>query len=341
MSPNISKKLKSLVLICAFASFSGVIYELIDEKVLDERSVLVGFPLGFGFGILELFLFPKAERWFRKWSFTSILVFKALLYTAVITFIVIIIMIISGLNEGRQFKELWIVLGSASQLILIGYTLVVYVMLLFILQVNRLLGEGILWKFITGKYHRPREEARIFMFLDMKSSTTIAEKLGHVRFYALLNELFHEISEPALQTKAEIYQYVGDEVVLTWEVKDGLENSNCLKTFFMFRDILIKKSESYQKNFGVIPEFKAGLHFGKVIAAQIGDLKREIVYNGDVLNTTARIRSECNTYRRDCLVSGMLKSRLIDSESFSWEKMNTVALKGKETEVEIFSVNHI
>ena len=341
MSPNISKKLKSLVLICAFASFSGVIYELIDEKVLDERSVLVGFPLGFGFGILELFLFPKAERWFRKWSFTSILVFKALLYTAVITLIVIIIMIISGLNEGRQFKELWIVLGSASQLILIGYTLVVYVMLLFILQVNRLLGEGILWKFITGKYHRPREEARIFMFLDMKSSTTIAEKLGHVRFYALLNELFHEISEPALQTKAEIYQYVGDEVVLTWEVKDGLENSNCLKTFFMFRDILIKKSESYQKNFGVIPEFKAGLHFGKVIAAQIGDLKREIVYNGDVLNTTARIRSECNTYRRDCLVSGMLKSRLIDSESFSWEKMNTVALKGKETEVEIFSVNHI
>jgi len=339
MSPNVSKKLKSLVLICAFASFSGVIYELIDEKVLDERSVLVGFPLGFGFGILELFLFTKAERWFRKWSFTSILVFKALLYTAVITLIIIIIMIISGLNEGRQFKELWIVLGSASQLILIGYTLVVYAMLLFILQVNRLLGEGVLWKFITGKYHQPREEARIFMFLDMKSSTTIAEKLGHVRFYALLNELFHEISEPALQTKAEIYQYVGDEVVLTWEVKDGLENSNCLKTFFLFRDILIKKSESYQKNFGVIPEFKAGLHFGKVIAAQIGDLKREIVYNGDVLNTTARIRSECNTFKKDCLVSGMLKSRLSDNKSFNWERMSLVGLRGKEVEVEIYSVS--
>lgn len=341
MSPNLSKKLKSLILICVFASFSGVIYQLIDEKVLDERSVLVGFPLGFGFGILELFLFPKAERWFRKWSFTSMLVFKALLYTAVITLIVIIIMIISGLNEGRQFKELWIVLASKEQLILIGYTLVVYAMLLFILQVNRLLGEGILWKFITGKYHHPREEARIFMFLDMKSSTTIAEKLGHVRFYTLLNELFHEISEPALQTKAEIYQYVGDEVVLTWDVKDGLENSNCLKTFFMFREILIKKSEVYQKKFGVIPEFKAGLHFGKVIAAQIGDLKREIVYNGDVLNTTARIRSECNTFKKDCLVSGMLKSRLSDSKAFNWERMSMVSLRGKEAEVEIYSVNSI
>ena len=106
----------------------------------------------------------------------------------------------------------------------------------------------------------------------MKSSTTIAEQLGHVRFYTLLDELFHEISQPVLQTKAEIYQYVGDEVVLTWEMAHGLRNSNCLKTFFMFQENLLKHSENYVKNFGVRPEFKAGLHFGKVVSAQIGDL---------------------------------------------------------------------
>src|SRR4029077_10486978 len=122
------------------------------------------------------------------------------------------------------------------------------------LAINQLLGEGVLWKFIRGKYHQPREEERIFMFLDMKSSTTIAEQLGHVRFYALLNELFNEISQPVLQTKAEIYQYIGDEVVLTWPVEDGLENSNCLKTFFMYRESLIMHSENYLKNFGVRPE---------------------------------------------------------------------------------------
>src|SRR5262249_51255040 len=154
------------------------------------------------------------------------------------------------------------------------------------------------------------EEERIFMFLDMKSSTTIAEHLGHVHFYRLLNELFHEISQPVLQTKAEIYQYIGDEVVLTWEVADGLANSNCLKAFFMFQESLLRNRSNYQKTFGVEPEFKAGLHFGKVISAQIGDLKREIVYNGDVLNTAARIQDECNKYGRDCLVSGILMNRL-------------------------------
>jgi adenylate cyclase len=262
------------------------------------------------------------------------------------------ITIIVGFAEGRKLSELPPYLASIGAVTLTVYTLVIYSLLVFFLQINQLLGEGILWKFVRGKYHKPREEERIFMFLDMKSSTTIAEQLGHVRFYILLNELFHEISEPILQTKAEIYQYVGDEVILTWEVEHGLKNSNCLRTYFMFQDSLLKNSERYLKNFGIRPEFKAGLHFGKVVSAQIGDLKREIVYNGDVLNTTARIRSECNTYQRDCLVSGILMNQLKqhppsppkggnEKNGFLWEKMDTVKLRGKERELELFSVMNV
>ncbi|MDQ4141388.1 MAG: adenylate/guanylate cyclase domain-containing protein [Bacteroidota bacterium] len=283
-------------------------------------------------------MLPLADMRIRKWSFTGILLFKTFLYTAVIYAVTITLTIIAGLLEGRSWSELPAFLTSVPLMVLVVYTLVIYGLLVFILQINHLLGEGILWKFIRGKYHKPREEERIFMFLDMKSSTTIAEQLGHVRFYNLLNELFHEISQPVLQTKAEIYQYVGDEVVLTWEVEHGLENSNCLKTFFLFQESLTRNRENYLKNFGVKPEFKAGLHFGKVISAQIGDLKREIVYNGDVLNTTSRIQNECNKYQRDCLISGSLMNRLQHMNGFKWEKIDTVTLRGKETEVELFSV---
>src|SRR4030095_7300827 len=263
MQPNLVRKFKTLALICLFSCFAGVIFQLINEERLDYNSVLVGFPLGLVFGFLEIFLFPKAE--IRRWSFTKILIFKTLLYTAVIYAITVVLATIGGLLEGRKMSELPAFLASPGLLILVVYTLVIYGLLLLFLQINYLLGEGILWKFILGKYHKPREEERIFMFLDMKSSTTIAEQLGHVRFYTLLNELFHEISQPVLQTKAEIYQYVGDEVVLTWEVEHGLKNSNCLKTYFMFRESLMKNGENYLKNFGVQPEFKAGLHFGKVV----------------------------------------------------------------------------
>lgn len=338
MQPNLFRKLKTLALICLFTSFAGVIYQLVGELRLDYKSVLMGFPLGLGFGLLELFAFQRIQMRFRRWSFTKMLIIKTLLYTAVIYSVTLSIIIPAGFVEGHKLSEIPALLSSMSQLVLVLYTLIIYGLLVFFLQVNHLLGEGVLWKFIRGKYHKPREEERIFMFLDMKSSTTIAEQLGHVRFYALLNDLFHEISFPVLQTKAEIYQYVGDEVVLTWEVDDGLENSNCLKTFFMFQERLEKNSESYLKNFGLRPQFKAGLHFGKVISAQIGDLKREIVYNGDVVNTTARIQSECNTYQRDCLVSGALMDRLKNMNGFRWEKIGAVTFRGKETQVELYSV---
>jgi len=338
MQTNLVRRFKTLGLICLFTSFAGVIYQLIDEKRLDYNSVLLGFPLGLVFGLLELFLFANAEKRFRQWPFTRMLVFKVLLYSVLIFLVAGSISIIAGLSAGHHMNDFYNFLKTPEPWVLIFYTLVIYGLLVFFLQINQLLGEGILWKFIGGKYHQPREEERIFMFLDMKSSTTIAEKLGHVRFYTLLNELFHEISEAVLQTKAEIYQYIGDEVVLTWEVDQGLENSNCLKIFFIFRESLNRNSGKYFKNFGVKPEFKAGLHFGKVISAQIGDLKREIVYNGDVLNTAARIQSECNKYQRDCLVSGILMNRLKQMNGFQWERMDAVTLRGKETEVELFSV---
>jgi len=338
MQLKLTRKFRTLALICLFTSLAGVIYQLVKEERLDYNSVLLGFPLGLVFGLLELFFLPKAEMSFQRWSFTKILVIKTLLYTAVIYIVTVAIAIIAGFLQGLNMSELPAVLGSLNMLVLVIYTLVIYGLILFFLQINHLLGEGVLWKFIIGKYHKPREEERIFMFLDMKSSTTIAEQLGHVRFYTLLNELFHEISQPVIETKAEIYQYVGDEVVLTWEVEHGLNNSNCLKIFFMFQESLRRNSDRYLKNFGVRPEFKAGLHFGKVVSAQIGDLKREIVYNGDVLNTTARIQNECNKYQRDCLVSGTLMQRLKQMNGFKWERIDAVTLRGKETEVELFSV---
>ena len=330
MQPNLIRKLKTLGLICIFTSLAGVVFQLIDENRFDHNSILVGLPLGFVFGLVELFPFPGFHVHFQKWSFTRIFIFKTLLYTGIIYLITVTLAFIIGWTEGRNISELPVFLISLEQWVLVLYCLIIYSLLVFLLQVNQLLGEGVLWKFIRGKYHRPREEERIFMFLDMKSSTKIAEQLGHVRFYTLLNELFYEISMPVLYTKAEIYQYVGDEVVLTWELKEGLENSNCLKSFFLFQERLAMNAEHYLNDFGVKPEFKAGLHFGKVVSAQIGDLKKEIVYNGDVLNTTARIQDECNKYNRDCLVSGTLMNRLSKKMVSSGKELKRLRFVAKE-----------
>ncbi|MHC4457755.1 MAG: adenylate/guanylate cyclase domain-containing protein, partial [Planctomycetota bacterium] len=87
---------------------------------------------------------------------------------------------------------------------------------LFILQVSDKFGQGVLISFLLGKYHRPKEDDRIFMFMDLKSSTTYAEKLGHIKYSQFIQDCFFDITDVITKYDAKIYQYVGDEVVLSW-----------------------------------------------------------------------------------------------------------------------------
>jgi adenylate cyclase len=148
----------------------------------------------------------------------------------------------------------------------------------FMLQVNDKFGSGVLWKFITGRYYHPRQEERIFMFLDLKSSTTIAEKMNSKKYFGLLREIFSDITEPILNSQGEIYQYIGDEVVVTWPAESGLADNNSLQCFFLITQALQNRREYYYSEFDLLPCFKAGLHIGEATVGEIGVIKKDIVF---------------------------------------------------------------
>jgi adenylate cyclase len=199
----------------------------------------------------------------------------------------------------------------------------------FMLQVNDKFGPGVLWKLITGKYYQPREEERIFMFLDLQSSTTIAERLGHRRFFEFLRELYQDVTSPITACGGEIYQYVGDEVVITWPPKRGLEDENCVRCFFEIEQAMDARRMHYEKRFGVVPMFKAGVHVGPATVGEIGVVKKDIVFTGDVLNTTARIQGECNRHRVNLIVSSDLLQRMRIEDAFHAVPIGEIALRGK------------
>ena len=114
------------------------------------------------------------------------------------------------------------------------YMLTVDFLLVLLRQINLMLGEKNLRKFLMGKFYQPREEERIFMFLDLRSSTTIAEKLGHEKYSRLMQDCFNDLGV-VIENDAEIYQYVGDEAVLTWSMEGGLKDQNCIRAFFTFK----------------------------------------------------------------------------------------------------------
>ncbi len=210
---------------------------------------------------------------------------------------------------------------------------------IFILHVNDKFGRGVLVNFLTGKYHSPREENRVFMFLDLKSSTSYAEKLGHIKYSRLIQDCFFDLTNIAIRYNAQIYQYVGDEVVLTWEVKDGVKNNNCIDSFFAYDEVINSKNSYYKNKYGVVPEFKAGLNAGYVTVAEVGELKKEIAYHGDTLNTAARLRSYCSHANKRLIISAELLSLLDDLDNvYDVESLGVLNLKGKKNIVALFCI---
>jgi adenylate cyclase len=212
---------------------------------------------------------------------------------------------------------------------------------IFIIHINDYFGQGVLVNFLLGRFHTPKEEVRIFMFMDLKSSTSYAEEYGHIKYSHLIQDCFYDLTDIVYNRCAKVYQYVGDEVILTWEVERGIHNNNCLQTFFDFDRAIKNKKDYYTTKYGLIPEFKAGLHYGDVIITEIGGAKEELAYHGDTVNTAARIQSVCNERDKKLIVSAELLSILNDTEldkKYCFESEGITHLKGKKHAVGIFSV---
>ncbi|RJE70380.1 adenylate/guanylate cyclase domain-containing protein [Reichenbachiella sp. MSK19-1] len=207
----------------------------------------------------------------------------------------------------------------------------------FVIEMERKIGSGNLWKVLIGKFFKPHVEERIFMFIDMKDSTTFAEKIGHLEFSKLLQNCFMEFAV-VHQFHAEIYQYVGDEVVISWSPEKGFKNNNFLKAFFAFSKIMQAKSDYYEKQFGIRPYFKAGANIGPVVITEVGDIKREIVYHGDTLNTASRIQDMCNRLGAQLLISEKLHDQMTNQDNYEINNVGSICLKGKEHEVDLYEI---
>jgi len=237
--------------------------------------------------------------------------------------------------RSAQYRDF--VFGGRFVLALAILTLVSF-LINFVRQLNRMLGPGTLVNLLLGRYHRPVTEDRIFMFLDLNDSTAIAARLGPVRFNDFKNDFFHDIAEPVLETRGQIYQYVGDEAVVTWTTERGLRQGNCLRCVFLVTERIHERKSRYLARYGIVPEFKAGLHGGPVVTAEIGDIKKDIVHSGDTVNTAARVEAQCRPLERRVLVSEALLSRCQVPGDLAIEDMGKQELRGKAEAVRLFSV---
>ncbi|MFY0683809.1 MAG: adenylate/guanylate cyclase domain-containing protein [Balneola sp.] len=302
---------------------------------------LANIVVGLIVGVLEV---VYLEKKFSNRTLSAKFLYKFLIYlTLFITIIGILYPVAFTLETGISMLkvDVWQQLGgfliSISFLTTLFHLSVKLMVSLIYSAVSENLGHQLLLNFFSGKYHKPKIEKRIFMFLDMKSSTTIAETLGHVKYFKLLDTYYNIMSDPIINSFGEVYQYIGDEIVISWKPDKGINQENCIKCFFDISDHLNEQKEVLFHEFGVEIGFRAGIHFGEVTIGEIGALKKEIVFTGDVLNTTARIQSLCKELKSDLLISGAIKE-LLPHSNYQYSSKGEIELKGRDKKEELFSV---
>jgi adenylate cyclase len=208
----------------------------------------------------------------------------------------------------------------------------------FILDINSLLGQNVLINFITGRYYAPRVESRVFLLIDMEGSTGFAERLGPLAFHRLVKSFIDDLTQPIVAARGEIHRYIGDELIATWKLDEGITDGRCITACFAAIEQLARRAPDYGREFGAAVTVRAGLHCGPVVTGEMGSVKREIVFLGDTVNTAARIQELCRETGDRVLASADLIDRLELPRGIAKRSLGDLRLRGKGSDLALYAL---
>jgi adenylate cyclase len=293
-------------------------------------GALVGGLIGATLISLETFVLRRNTGvFFLRLPFLPYLGLRILLYAGVV------LLAIAGTNWLTAPDGLVINMSRAD----IVFTIASCVCTILLFGINDLLGQGVLFAFVAGRYYHPRLEERALLFIDMRSSTAIAESLGEVRFLAFLNRFVTDLSLAILEGGGEIHKYVGDEVISSWKLAAGANEAGCVRACFSALDRLNEAGPAYERDFGFRPDFRAGLHCGPVVVGELGFVKKEIALIGDAMNTTQRIQDACREAGCRVLVSAAMLDRIVALPvGVTARALGPMPMRGKGLSVELYAL---
>lgn len=305
-------------------------------------SLLISVPIGVIDALLtasciagiELFLLPRTSmRWLDALPFAALFILKTLVYGAIAG------TVLAG-QPGERLLGVVTVYNARTGLIAVCLSLVPVAVVVMMFQAAGLVGYRTFTALLLGRYRRPSAERRFFLFVDVVDSTAIAERLGALEAHRFLAAVFSAVAEPIELCRGEIYQYVGDEIVITWVEADGVADARALRCFFAMRAALAADAIRFVQRFGVQPELRAALHLGEVIAGEVGQVRRAIVFHGDVMNTTGRLEQATREVGCFFIASAEAITSVGPPPEIRTRDLGALALRGRVEPVHAFCVEH-
>ena len=301
----------------AFATRRPMVYVLID-------SIFVGT----GVGLFEQFYVQSLRgRWLRNMH----PLLSISIYTAVVAVLFVVAVHLSHLLTWRfdtlpiAYRRLPLALPLVIAFSVIG---------IVVMRTAHFIGIETLFHLMIGTYHRPVLEEKVLLFLDINNSTGLAEHLGAVQIKSLVGKFLFDISKPITDYGGEIYLYKGDGLIALWDWAAGIDQGNILKSVDAIYGAIERQRAAYQKLFGIVPNFRIGIHGGDVIVSEQGDTKRSIGIYGDAINIAARMEEVARTHNVRCIVSEAVVTALASRERLCEIGVETV--KGISNSIRVY-----
>ncbi len=219
------------------------------------------------------------------------------------------------------------------------FFLVVMLLVNFTVRAHSLVGTRVLMNFLLGRYYRPLREQQVFMFVDFLGARGLSNRLGDIRAQSLISAVFFDIDPAIREFGGEIHRYIGDELVVTWPLRRATKRARCVKCALAIVAHMDANAEHYRKVYGEAPRLRIALHGGPVVVSEIGDDRREIVYFGDTINTTARLRGLAKKIQRGLVISASLLESTRLPGDVRVEDMGFFDLSGKAQSTRVYAVH--
>ena len=302
----------------SFATRGSVVYAIFD-------SIFVGTCVG----LFEQFYVQSLRgRWLRSMHPLA----SITIYTAFVALLFVLAIHLSHLLLGRldtlptAYRRLPLALPLVIAFSVIG---------IVVMRTVHFIGIDTLFHLMIGTYHRPVVEEKVLLFLDINNSTALAEQLGAVQIKSLVGKFLFDISKPITDYGGEIYLYKGDGLIALWNWNEAIRGNRILRAIDAIFASVRREQSEYQRQFGVVPRFRIGVHGGEVVVSEQGDTKRAIGIYGSTINIAARMEDAAKAHNIACAISGDLAQALSDREN-RLAPLGDEQLKGISYEIPIF-----
>ncbi|MEO8142925.1 MAG: adenylate/guanylate cyclase domain-containing protein [Betaproteobacteria bacterium] len=337
------ERIRLFLRILAGSAAVGIVYgAFISRPTLSTPvSMFVGLVNGVGIAGciagIEIFFIREGSAMKRllQLPFLVVVVLKTAVYAGIITGFIVgapqLAIVFPGVTRA-------VPLDRHTELITIGLSLALTLIIVIVMQASGLVGRRTFRNLVLGRYRRPRAERRFFLFVDVIGSTPIAERLGPLQAHRFLAAVFSATAEPVAAQRGEIYQYVGDEIVITWTAAEGVAGARPLRCFFMMEQSLQDLRQYFQQEFSAEPHLRAALHLGEVIAGEVGVVRRAIVYHGDVMNTASRLEQATRDQGVRFIASDAAMQALGPQADMEARDLGALALRGRTEPIRAWGV---